>query len=145
MRLRYAALSALLAAGGLAAVAPAGAADDPWAGVSWATPTAVSPAGVDVDRGGVWQLEDGSQLALWSVYDHPSDPADGARQPPRNRGQEGMTNKGANPPRGESTGGAQGKSNQPEPGPAGRRSVAGQSPVGGVHGRGTRVCCARGV
>lgn len=80
MRLRYAALSALLAAGGLAAVAPAGAADDPWAGVSWATPTAVSPAGVDVDRGGVWQLEDGSQLALWSVYDHPSDPADGPAQ-----------------------------------------------------------------
>lgn len=83
MRLRYAALTGLaglLAAGGLAAVSPAGAVDDPWAGVTWAAPTAVSPAGVDVDRGGVWQLDDGSQLALWSVYDHPNDPADGPAQ-----------------------------------------------------------------
>lgn len=80
MRRRYAALAGLLAAGGLAAVSPAGAADDPWAGVSWAAPTVVSPAGTDVDRGGVWQLDDGSQLALWSVYDHPNDPADGPAQ-----------------------------------------------------------------
>lgn len=81
MRLRYAALAALLAAGGLAAVAPAGAAfDNPWDGVSWTTPTAVSPAGIDVDRGGVWQLDDGSQVALWSVYDNPSVVGDGPAQ-----------------------------------------------------------------
>lgn len=77
-------LAGLLAAGALAAVPSAvpsaGAADDPWAGVSWTAPSAVSPAGVDVDRGGVWQLGDGSQLALWSVYDDPSVPGDGPAQ-----------------------------------------------------------------
>lgn len=80
MRLRYAALAAVLAAGGLAAVSPAGAVDDPWTGVSWAAPTAVSPAGVDVAGGGVWQLDDGSQLALWSVFDNPTVAGDGPAQ-----------------------------------------------------------------
>lgn len=77
-------LAGLLAAGALAAapsaVPSAGAVDDPWAGVSWTVPTTVSPAGVDVDRGGVWQLTDGSQLALWSVYDDPNAQGDGPAQ-----------------------------------------------------------------
>lgn len=77
----------VLAAGlacALAAVSPLPGAlaahDDPWAGVTWTAPQAVSPAGVDVDRGRVWQLTDGSLLALWSVYDHPAQAGDGPAQ-----------------------------------------------------------------
>ncbi len=68
----------------LSALAPVqgalAAEDDPWEGVTWSAPEAVSPVGVDVDRGGVWQLSDGSMLALWSVYDHPAQAGDGPAQ-----------------------------------------------------------------
>lgn len=73
-------VAGIVTAGALAAVPPAAAADNPWTGVAWAVPTAVSPAGVDVDRGGVTQLEDGSQLALWSVFDDPEVAGDGPAQ-----------------------------------------------------------------
>lgn len=80
-RLATAGVAALLV--GLQAlfvVPSAAAADDPWGAVSWTAPTAISPVGVDVELGGVWQLTDGSQLALWSVYDYPLDPNDGPAQ-----------------------------------------------------------------
>ncbi|WGX96320.1 hypothetical protein [Nocardioides sp. L-11A] len=78
-----AAVLALAAATMAATVAapPVRAADvDPWDGVGWTTPVAVSPAGVDVAAGGVWPLADGSLLALWSVADDPTAAGDGPAQ-----------------------------------------------------------------
>ncbi|MDQ6524853.1 hypothetical protein RB608_14640 [Nocardioides sp. LHD-245] len=69
-----------LAATGLPAPAVHAAAPDPWVGVAWTTPGAVSPAGVDLAAGGVWPLADGSLLALWSVADDPTDAGDGPAQ-----------------------------------------------------------------
>ncbi|WP_436702296.1 hypothetical protein [Nocardioides sp. BYT-33-1] len=63
------------------ATSPVRAADtDPWSGVQWTTPVAVSPAGVDLAAGGVWPLADGSLLALWSVADDPGAAGDGPAQ-----------------------------------------------------------------